>query len=359
MFTGMAGHGPRDSGAPSPKAIIVAQALEALRLGSSGAAHEGCALFLTDGETGSYEVWSSARETWANRALRTRLDPGDRPHPTYVDEDVATWSGELAGSPLIEARWRESEGPREVAACAIVGSGAPTLHDHVRFADVLRTIGLWLCQESAHAPAESPFQALMADACPWGLVLAGARGLVRFANARAKTMLARGDIAVLKDGRLRLRRAALDRTLQTRLAALTAKAPCRLDNPAIVQPSAMCLPDAQGNAAVALQVEPVPRTRYGEAEDARAVITLTELRRCVAPSRCALASLFSLSDKEAELAALFARGLNLETAAAEMGVARNTAKVHLRHVLAKTGTHSQVDLARLLATLPSRPCDQG
>lgn len=62
--------------------------------------------------------------------------------------------------------------------------------------------------------------------------------------------------------------------------------------------------------------------------------------------------IFGLSPAEARLAEALMRGdQNLRNAADELGVTYHTARVHLKHLLEKTGTHSQSQLARLLSRL--------
>jgi DNA-binding CsgD family transcriptional regulator len=61
---------------------------------------------------------------------------------------------------------------------------------------------------------------------------------------------------------------------------------------------------------------------------------------------------FRLSDREACFAELFAAGHRIDAIAERMGVTSNTARVHLRHVFAKTGCSSQIELARKLACIP-------
>jgi DNA-binding CsgD family transcriptional regulator len=61
-----------------------------------------------------------------------------------------------------------------------------------------------------------------------------------------------------------------------------------------------------------------------------------------------LASLYALTNSEAELVRLLADGLSLEEAAAKRGVSMNTARSHLKHVFAKTGTSRQGELVRLI-----------
>ena len=46
------------------------------------------------------------------------------------------------------------------------------------------------------------------------------------------------------------------------------------------------------------------------------------------------------------------RGLDINAAARDLGVARVTARNHLRSILQKTGAHRQSELVRLLMTAP-------
>lgn len=60
--------------------------------------------------------------------------------------------------------------------------------------------------------------------------------------------------------------------------------------------------------------------------------------------------LFNLTPAEARLAeALMASDQNLRHAAGSLGISYSTARVHLKHLLEKTGTHGQSQLAKLLS----------
>ena len=63
-----------------------------------------------------------------------------------------------------------------------------------------------------------------------------------------------------------------------------------------------------------------------------------------------LAKLYALTHSEAELVRLLALGLSLEEAASKRGVSMNTARSHLKHAFAKTGTSRQGELVRLVIT---------
>ena len=57
-----------------------------------------------------------------------------------------------------------------------------------------------------------------------------------------------------------------------------------------------------------------------------------------------------MTPAEARLAALICGGHSLLTAAAELRITKNTARTPLQRIDAKTESHRQVDLVRLLAS---------
>jgi DNA-binding CsgD family transcriptional regulator len=69
------------------------------------------------------------------------------------------------------------------------------------------------------------------------------------------------------------------------------------------------------------------------------------------PSRSTVSTVFRLSAREAELAELFSQGLGLEAIAETMGIALNTARVHLRNIFQKTSCSTQLELFRRLTRL--------
>jgi DNA-binding CsgD family transcriptional regulator len=60
---------------------------------------------------------------------------------------------------------------------------------------------------------------------------------------------------------------------------------------------------------------------------------------------------FDLTPREADVAVLLVTGHSVESAAAMLGVSLATARVHMRRLLAKTGSARQADLLLLLTRL--------
>lgn len=60
---------------------------------------------------------------------------------------------------------------------------------------------------------------------------------------------------------------------------------------------------------------------------------------------------YHLTQAESRLIGLLSRGRGLFEAASELGVTKNTARTHMRHIYSKIGIHRQTDIIRLLAKL--------
>lgn len=67
----------------------------------------------------------------------------------------------------------------------------------------------------------------------------------------------------------------------------------------------------------------------------------------------ALQQFYELTPAEARLASLLTQGRNMKTAARDLNITYTSARNHLKHVFAKTGTASQSQLIRLLLSSPA------
>ena len=84
---------------------------------------------------------------------------------------------------------------------------------------------------------------------------------------------------------------------------------------------------------------------------ARVILLLTDLHHRSGPTPNALARLFGLTPAQAKFALVIGSGVSLDRAAEELGIARETARNHLKAVFSKTGTHRQGELVALLSKL--------
>jgi DNA-binding CsgD family transcriptional regulator len=88
---------------------------------------------------------------------------------------------------------------------------------------------------------------------------------------------------------------------------------------------------------------------------ARVLLMLCDLDVERLPDAAVIAQAFGLSQAETRLALLVGGGLSATRAADELGVSHETARSHLKAVLAKTGTHRQSELVALLGRVLSFP----
>jgi DNA-binding CsgD family transcriptional regulator len=67
-----------------------------------------------------------------------------------------------------------------------------------------------------------------------------------------------------------------------------------------------------------------------------------------------LQQLYGLSPTEARLASALVQGLELREIAGVLSMAYETARFHLKRLMIKTGTRRQMDLIRLILSLPGQ-----
>jgi DNA-binding CsgD family transcriptional regulator len=161
-----------------------------------------------------------------------------------------------------------------------------------------------------------------------GMIFCDAEGRVHWLNRSAKRLLACGP--------LRLAGSCLagDTEAQTD-ELMNALAGCAVGN------TASYLRLGHGTCALHLAIQACARS-------ATMVLTLTSPGRSADIPANALIQLFGLTPTEADLLAALATGRTLEQYAQERGVAVGTARVQLKQVKAKTGSHRQSELVRLV-----------
>jgi DNA-binding CsgD family transcriptional regulator len=145
------------------------------------------------------------------------------------------------------------------------------------------------------------------------------------------------------DGRLRARAKAYDWRLQQVISAALQASPD-------MAPEIFGIITLTGSNGNMLQMWARPLSK------GNAIVFATNPN--VPPARLenALQRLYQLTPAEARLAAALAAGESVQCFAARTGVTEGTARHHLKHVLAKTETHRQADLMRLIFTGPAMYC---
>ena len=88
--------------------------------------------------------------------------------------------------------------------------------------------------------------------------------------------------------------------------------------------------------------------------DCQALMVLIDPDKRWRPPELALQRAFGLTPAEAKLAAKISAGVRLETIATEHGIAKETGRNQLKSIFAKTGVHSQAELAVLCGSTVTR-----
>ncbi len=204
-----------------------------------------------------------------------------------------------------------------------------------------QAVRLWvrLCAAEAHGGLVDQ----AADGLTTGLIACDRRLRVQWMNAEARRLLHKGDIVRLRHGAI----ACSDRDDHDRLAALAGThGDCGV----------VALGDALGGGlhVRARPAQPMPGQFVLPADLVLLMITRPDGAIDYDPGQ--IARLFGLTRTEAALAADLATGRSVRDFAATRGVAEGTARLHLKRIMAKTGTSRQADLVRRIClSVAGRP----
>ena len=178
------------------------------------------------------------------------------------------------------------------------------------------------------------------DYLPWGLFVVDGQQKILFATQHGWVLLSTDCGLKLRADEIHIERANVDRAL-SELVRQAARGEAGSGTKIIG------VPDRRGRTRLAVRLVPFPLEKSGVA-----LLAVMDMLGSVQIMRTKAASIFGLSEREAELAELFSQGLRVQEIAVRMGVAVNTARVHLRNVFTKTGANSQIELARIFTMLP-------
>ena len=171
------------------------------------------------------------------------------------------------------------------------------------------------------------------------------KGEVLETNPIADELLAQLDGLRIIDGKLSINRSVDNQRLRELVADSIAAQ--RQGESSIAQ--AMSIERPSGRAPLGPVVRPIPAREW--AEGTKGALRGNFHQRPGAARRCAEGAAgraFGLTPAEAGLAIALANGLTLDEASAELGISRNTGRVHLRSIFAKTGVTQQTKLVRLI-----------
>lgn len=175
------------------------------------------------------------------------------------------------------------------------------------------------------------------------LTIGPRRGIRRF-TGRAKEYLAAGDaMSEGLSGRVEFR----DRRVSSYVDACL-RAPC-IQEVRLAPRVFLVARDAQAPLKITVMTMPWAKgTRFFRGPEC---IVLIEEPGTAERDLTEVAGLFSLTQAELRVASGMAAGLSPQEIAADAGVSNETVRTHLRALFAKTDTHRQPELVRLLLTL--------
>jgi len=254
------------------------------------------------------------------------------------------------------------------AVIAREGDYAPTLSSlrgaaKRPFGDSEREVGRFLMPHLTRAWAVHQRLGILAagesilDTLPLGILFLASNGAAVYCNCAAEEIFRANDGLSLRGGML----SAADRiaTAQLRRAVQDAVSPRASIGPSAVHVPRTCVREnSQGGNYQSrdYQVVAAPlRKRFrqftGTLEPV-AVALITDPEKQTPASTDLLMQAYTLTRKEAMLAAKLFEGKSLGQAAQELTITYETARTHLRRIFSKTGTSRQAELLLLIARLP-------
>lgn len=187
------------------------------------------------------------------------------------------------------------------------------------------------------------------DSLPYGVIQLDGLQRVLWANSAAATMLAGADGLSSARGALFASSAAENPALQQLIAAAVATGEGR----GLLPGGAIALSRPSLKRPLELLVAPLRIERAAFGRRPAAVVIVSDPEQQVDTPPELLARLYGLTPREAALTALLLQGIDLREATDKLGMARHTARTHLRYIFEKTGTHRQAELVGLLLRGPA------
>jgi DNA-binding CsgD family transcriptional regulator len=183
----------------------------------------------------------------------------------------------------------------------------------------------------------------------YGVILLGPKGRILWSNQAGERVLSRNDGLGARAGALY----ASIKGINGKLQALVGQATSAGTSLSLADGGVLSVPRCPPARPLSLTVSPLREAPSGtlglsEAHRPVAVVFVSDPDAEDTPSSVLLRRLFDLTGREAALAGLLVRGLDLREASEEMGVSLTTVRTHLGQVFVKTNTHRQSELIRLL-----------
>jgi DNA-binding CsgD family transcriptional regulator len=186
------------------------------------------------------------------------------------------------------------------------------------------------------------------DQAVMGIVLLDMQGNVRFANEKARHIIARNDALCIVSEQI----VSITPPAQRRLRSLVADALRLSAGEVCAGGGATAIARSGDKVALQLLVTPIIGAAAQAWGGRGAVIYIRDPDDVSTPDAKTLAELFGLTPTEAKVALLIASGVGVAEAATALGIGKPTLKTHLARAFHKTRTSRQAELAALVTALP-------
>jgi DNA-binding CsgD family transcriptional regulator len=185
------------------------------------------------------------------------------------------------------------------------------------------------------------------DAFDQGVFLLDAAGRVVYANSRAEAVLRAAEGLKLAQGRLRAVLPDQDQPLQQLLQAAL-----RLGVANGTPSRFLLLSRRRQTLPLRVSAAPFRLESAWLGAGVGAVVFVHDPALQAASRAEAMRALFGLTPTESRVAEHLLAGLETNELAARMAITQQTARFHIKRILAKTGTRRQTELMRLMLSLP-------
>ena len=185
----------------------------------------------------------------------------------------------------------------------------------------------------------------------FGVIALDCEGRITNISKPAKLLLDEQDGIRIRASRLEAVQPSENQKLQGMLAI--ASQVC--DNPHQPFGNALLLTRRSGKRPLRLVAYPFASGGLFTEDKPRVLVFLSDPSSRPASRGAVLRDLYGLTPTESRLADLLLHGLEVREVADQMRTTLETARFHLKRVLAKTGTHRQTELMRLMLSLPGAP----
>jgi DNA-binding CsgD family transcriptional regulator len=238
--------------------------------------------------------------------------------------------------------WRSrSQGPMDSDSIQLLQMLLP----HLQTALHLRT-KILACE------ASDRFSEAALDGMSIAAFLVTGKGRLQHMNRLAASYLRSGDVLLLQHGRLTTHYPDASARLELLIAGAVVSATVGAE---AMPGGAVQLPCPSGRGPVSLTIIPVPEDNRCDGRDALALVLVSDSTRVPRSRATLMRQIYGLTPVEGRVADLLLEGIEGREAAEQLGTTLGTFRFHVKRVMAKTGTHRQIELVRLMLSLPGCP----